>query len=383
MVLHYDPPIHGHACSRAFTLLRETKLRNLHLFLNEDKLIKRHELTRFSDPIPRLPGMKVLAELRGLKKVCMWGPCAKTNKFLGKLLDWKKNDAPDDDEMVGLKRKKEQEKFQLALKRSVNDLRNANHRKAAEALKAKHTREKEVQKRKREGELKSKHEEVAKEKKAKMEARDKKRKEREEVKAKAPQAKATMQKHKSEKKNIKAILAKNLKKAGSVKRPADEDTISEEEENGSEEEDESSSEESESEEEESEEEDDVSPPPPKHAKTLPATSALAAAKRNAANKKNNNTGGRSSRFLIKPAPAPRSVVAKSATGVRSVTTKGGIVAKGSSGGAKNCKPAPVVKKAPVKKFASGSMKKGAAGKRKSDMASVFEAADDRVVVDSD
>ncbi|KAE9981010.1 hypothetical protein EG328_011911 [Venturia inaequalis] len=380
LVLYYDPPIHAHGCTHAFTLLRETKLRNLHLYLHEDKLIKRHELTRFSDPIPRLPGMKVLAEVRGLKTLGIHGPHVRALKLLGKMMDWKKNDTPDDDEQMVSRRKREQKKFSLALERSFNEVRNAKHKKAAEALKKKHTREKEVQKRKRDEERKVKAEEVMKEKKEKMEAREVKRKEREEAKAKGDQAKASMKVHKTDKKKIKVIRAK--KNGGKAEKPADEDSSSEEGESESEEEQEQ--EEPESEESESEEE-ETSPPPPKRTKTIEATAKLAAAKRNARKASANRgkiVGGRTSKIPIKPAPAPRPLVTKSATGVRSVTTKNGITAKGSSSGGPK-KTMPAVKKTAVKKFATGSMKKSTGGKRTSDMSSVFEKDSERVVEDGD
>ncbi|RDI85022.1 hypothetical protein Vi05172_g4910 [Venturia inaequalis] len=287
LVLYYDPPIHAHGCTHAFTLLRETKLRNLHLYLHEDKLIKRHELTRFSDPIPRLPGMKVLAEVRGLKTLGIHGPHVRALKLLGKMMDWKKNDTPDDDEQMV---------------------------------------------------------------------------------------------HKTDKKKIKVIRAK--KNGGKAEKPADEDSSSEEGESESEEEQEQ--EEPESEESESEEE-ETSPPPPKRTKTIEATAKLAAAKRNARKASANRgkiVGGRTSKIPIKPAPAPRPLVTKSATGVRSVTTKNGITAKGSSSGGPK-KTMPAVKQTAVKKFATGSMKKSTGGKRKSDMSSVFEKDSERVVEDGD
>ncbi|QDS69141.1 hypothetical protein FKW77_010441 [Venturia effusa] len=361
LVLHYDPPIYGHACTRAFTVLREAKLRNLHLFLNEDKLIKRHELTRFSDPIPRLPGMKALAELRGLANVSINGPSARTKEFLSKIRDWKKNDSKDDDELMMEKREMEQEKFQAALKRSIKDLRQATRKKAADSLKAKHAREMEVQKRKKGQERKVRAEELAKEKKDKMEAREAKRKEREEEKAKSEQAKAARKVHKNDKKNIEDILAK--KSGGKTGRAADEDTSSEDEESSKQER--SLKEESELEA-ESEGDENVSLPPAKRAKTLPATAAPAAAKRR-------NVASKSTKSPMKPTPAPRSSIKKSATGVRSTITKGGIVAKGSSGTAKKAAPAPApAKTTSVRKSASGSVKKNAKGKRKSDMASVSE-----------
>lgn len=278
--------------------------------------------------------MKALAELRGLSNVAIHGPCARTNKFLSKITEYKKNDSKDDDELSVFKRKMEQEKLQLALKRSFNDLRAVNHKRAVDTLKAKHAREKEVQKRKREEERKAKADELATEKKARQDARETKRKERDAVKASSNSAKATLKKNGGKK----------------VEKPAEEDTSSEEE------------------------EEDVSPPPPKRAKTLPATAALAAAKRNAAS---NNT-----KFPLKPAPAPRPVITKSATGVRSVATKRGIIAKGSSGASKKAAPAPMLKKAPVREFAAVKLKKAASQKRKSNMASVFEKSE-KVVEDSD
>lgn len=384
LVLYYDPPIHAHGCTHAFTLLRETKLRNLHLYLHEDKLIKRHELTRFSDPIPRLPGMKVLAEVRGLKTLGIIGPHVRALKLLGKMTDWKKNDTPDDDEQMVSRRKREQKKFSLALERSFNEVRNAKYKRAAEALRKKHTREKEVRKRKRDEERKIKAEEAMKEKKEKIEAREVKRKEREEAKAKGDQAKASMKVHKTDKKKIKVIRAK--KNGGKAEKPADEDSSSEEDESESEEEQEQEELESESEESESEEE-ETSPPPPKRSKTIEATADLAAAKRkrNASKASTNRgkmVGGRNSKIPIEPALAPRPLVTKSATGVHSVTTKNGITAKGSSSGGPK-KTMPAVKQTAVKKFATGSMKKSTGGKRKSDMSSVFEKDSERVVEDGD
>ncbi|TID22944.1 hypothetical protein E2P81_ATG02069 [Venturia nashicola] len=375
LVLHYDPPMHGHACTRTFTLLRDTKLRNLHLYLNEDRLIRRHELTRFSDPIPRLPGMKALVELRGLKKLGLYGPHLRTLKFLGKITDWKRNDMPDEDEQMVNKRKREQEKYHLAIMRSFVQVRNANHKKAAEALKVKHAKERDVRKRKHDEERKVKAEDLAREKKEKVEAKEMKRKEREE--AKASQAKVSRKVQKVDKKNIKAIIAR--KNGGKVERPADEDTSSEEEESSG-----SKSKSSEKPESEDESEDEeASPPPPKRTKTLAAAkreaSAASASKSSAAN--NKAAGGRNSKIPIKPAPAPRPLVTKSATGVRRVTTKGGIVAKGSSSSVK--KTAPAVKKTVVRKIASGVLKKSGKGGRRSDMASVFEVADNGVLGESD
>lgn len=382
LVLHYDPPIFAHACTNAFTLLRGTKLRNLQLYLNEDKLIRRHDLTRFSDPIPRLPGMKVLAELRGLKLVGMQGPHSKTRKFLVKMTDCKKNDTPDDDEQMVFKRQREQEKFQLALKRSYHDVRNANRKKAAEALKAKQAKEKEVQKQKKEAERKIRAEELAKEKKERAEAREQKRQEREETIAKADQAKTSGRVNKKDKKKITTIRAKN--NGGKAAKPADEDSSSEEDnDKESSREDKSESES----EEEPEEEKEFSPPPRKRARTIPGTATLAEAKRDKANKNNNSSvaktksGRRNSKIPNNPAPAPRPIVNRSATGGRSVTTKSGIVAKGLSSGVK--KTTPAVKKTAVRKVASGSIKKNEKGGRKSEMASVLKPESDRVVGDSD
>jgi hypothetical protein len=137
LILHYDPAIHGHACSRAFNLVQETKLRNLHLFLDEEKLIKRHSLTRISDPIARLPGMKELGEVRSLSHVAMHGPCTRTTKHLAKLTEYKRNDGKDEDELVGLQRRKEREKYLARLKRLWRDGKNAREQQAAMARREK------------------------------------------------------------------------------------------------------------------------------------------------------------------------------------------------------------------------------------------------------
>ncbi|KAE9961204.1 hypothetical protein BLS_003230 [Venturia inaequalis] len=298
------------------------------------------------------------------------------------MTDWKKNDTPDEDEQMVYKRQREQEKYQRALKRSYHDVRNANRKKAAEALKAKQAKEKEVQKQKKEAERKMRAEELAKEKKERADASEQKRQERDEAIAKGDQAKTSMRGHEKDKKSIKAIRAK--KNGGKAAKFADEDSSSEEDNDK-----ESSREEKfESEPEEKlEEEEEFSPPPRKRAKIIPGTATLAEAKRNKANKNNNSSvaktksGRRNSKIPSNPAPAPRPIVNKSATGGRSVTTKSGIVAKGLSSGVK--KTTPAVKKTAVRKVASGSIKKNEKGGRKSEMASVFKPESDRVVGDSD
>jgi hypothetical protein len=358
IVLHYDPAIHGHSCSRAFNLLKETKLRNFHLFLNEDKLVKHHELTRFSDPISRLPGMKVLVEVRGLSQVAIHGPCTQTTKFLCKITDYKKNDSKDDDELIAMKRNKEQEKYQAALKRSWKDLKTLHDKRAADALKKRQAREREEAKRKREEDRKAKAEEAKEVKRLKQEEREKK-------KAEAASTLASRQRDKKDKAKIKQIKATMKNKGKREDTPADESSS-----------DEPSSSSSDSSKEESEPE-EVPPPPPKRRKTIPATKSIADAKL--------KTGPK---IPFKPAPASKPLIIKSATGTHTVVTKSGIKAKGSSFSknlgaqieAATAKPAArgkrsvIVPPVKTKKSCTGNAKKPATRgvKRKSDVASVFE-----------
>lgn len=142
--------------------------------------------------------------MRDLSRVTTHDLYTKITKFLSEITEYKKNDSKNDHELVGLKRKKKQEKYQAALKRSWKDLKVLPNKQVAKKLKKKREREREALKYKKDKDRKFKAEEKAVEKKAKQNAQEQKKAESATILAARKRGQVDIAKIKT----IKAIIVK-------------------------------------------------------------------------------------------------------------------------------------------------------------------------------
>jgi hypothetical protein len=107
IILNYDPPPKGGHCARTFILLRETKVRNIHIFVDEDELMDRN--VGFGT-VDRLPGMREFGRLRGLHDISFEGSSQGIIAYLARhgVENNKRDDSTDDDERAVLKFKNDQ-----------------------------------------------------------------------------------------------------------------------------------------------------------------------------------------------------------------------------------------------------------------------------------
>jgi hypothetical protein len=80
VILNFAPPVRNHQAKRSIGWLFSTKLRNLHLIVNEQELTIKHCVPEITD----VPGVKFLAELSGLDKVGFSGECPNLKRYLAK-----------------------------------------------------------------------------------------------------------------------------------------------------------------------------------------------------------------------------------------------------------------------------------------------------------
>jgi hypothetical protein len=105
IVLHYDPSYHHAHCNRAFGLLAKSKIRNIHIHLEEDELLERHA---WFGTVEQLPGMRELGRLRGLDNLTFTGSFRRTVAYLKRcgIENAKPNDSGDEDEIAEVKLEK-------------------------------------------------------------------------------------------------------------------------------------------------------------------------------------------------------------------------------------------------------------------------------------
>jgi hypothetical protein len=253
IILNYDPPLQGGHCTRTFAHLRKTKVRNIHIFVDENKLM---DANNGFGTVDRLPGIKELSKLRGLDNISFEGNSREIMDYLARrgIQNNKKEDSTDDDERAVVKFKADQREYLRVIKRArkeriKKDKHEARVAKADEDSKARAVKKrlraeaKALREEERRGKTEARRALVEKKKREKLKLRNKQIKE----KQKAEEAKAT---------RGKAVATKAMFGKSKGKRLHDLPESSEEPDSESETETET----------ELESEDEYSPPPVKKAK---------------------------------------------------------------------------------------------------------------------
>ena len=129
IILNFDPEQTGHECKRSIAQLFHTKLRELHLIVDEDALLTKHCVSH----ILGIPGVKFLAELTGLDRVTFKGNCKGLKKYLyhAEITRTRNQEEakPDTDEDIDavIERKKTEHRKEIkrAFKQHARDARRA------------------------------------------------------------------------------------------------------------------------------------------------------------------------------------------------------------------------------------------------------------------
>lgn len=232
IILNFCPPRHGHECKRSIVRLLFTRLRNLHIIVNETQLLINHVVHDIQD----VPGVKFLGQLYGLDRVTFAGDYEQLKSYLEDMKiteEYPQAKGPkyDTDEAMGAaqernkkentksfvkhyrkfrrseqskKRKRDEEQVRsekASLKQQKSDARKLKQ----ELLK----QQKELEKLEREEEREKKKQADEDAKQARREAREqeRKQKQREKDRVKAEKEKKDQKKYKA----IKKEVQKNIK----------------------------------------------------------------------------------------------------------------------------------------------------------------------------
>jgi hypothetical protein len=167
IVLNYSPSNRGNHCNRAFTLLSQTKVRNIHLIMNERELLSRFLGLR---TMGCLPGMKEFEKLRGLDNISFEGKIKQISEYLiaHGIEKVKKDDSSDGDDRAAAKLWQDQKGYLTGLKKAWRE-NIKRHKQAIRGQKeAEIQKEKQEKKRARAEAKEFKEAELKKEKEAKQ-----------------------------------------------------------------------------------------------------------------------------------------------------------------------------------------------------------------------
>jgi hypothetical protein len=148
IILNYKPTSRGNHCNRAFALLHEVKVRNIHLIVNEDEVLDRQ---RGFDAVDHLPGMKEFGKVRGLDNITFEGRFRKIFGYLATrgIQKDKKDDSSDDDDRAATKIKQNQKGNVMDIKKARKERIKKNKQAAREEKKVEKQEEREEKKRAR------------------------------------------------------------------------------------------------------------------------------------------------------------------------------------------------------------------------------------------
>jgi hypothetical protein len=226
IVLDFVFPSWGHECKRSIAHLFHTKLRKLHLIVDEEAL----KITCAVDDILNVPGVKFLGELSGIDKVTFQGNAKQLKKFLAaaditsaKRKEQMKYDTDENiDDVIEKKKKEHFKEMRLAVRQQIKDARKA----ATQRKKDSHRSEVADRERERKRAKRQRQAEIDAKRQARKDERERERREREALEKETKEERAARKKEedaaRQRKKNAEAKDKASRKAAKEAARAAKE-----------------------------------------------------------------------------------------------------------------------------------------------------------------